>query len=1483
MLQAMWAQFIRDDDSSPESVAIAQAAESLREHARTLAKNLAWMPSVRSSDVFRDRCQQLSEQLGKALRARDDKTDPAPSWSLLCQNATLLESCLSDVNASLHGLHRISHVRREDGSVIPRPLDIIEEFLATTKYRCSERLFTLYISAYQEVTVLDLLELWTLVASMKLVLLERLVHSGRIEAGSVEDREEAAVCIESLRRINEISWRRAIESLIAFDPILEKDPVGAYSRMDAMSRDLYRNEVAAIARHSDLSEQEVATTALELAERAQRTPHPDPRVAERLGHIGYYLVAEGARELKRRASFRPPFLRMLQDFVRSRPDDIYLPAIALLTAVLAATLINLSEFEYRSFLTYIFMLAVLVLPCSEAAVQIVNFFVLSLLHAKPIPKLDFRDGIPSSCATLVTVPMLLLNEEQVRKAVDDLEVRYLGNHDPSLHFALLTDRPDSPTQPAGIDLLASLCASLIDNLNEKYKDNHAGSFFLLHRERRYNPRERTWMGWERKRGKLLELNRLLRGDPVDYTKTAGDLALLSNIRFVISLDADTLLPRDTARRLIATLAHPLNQVIIDPETNIAVAGYGILQPRVGVSVRSAASSRLAKIWSGQTGLDIYTRAISDVYQDLYGEGTYVGKGIYDVEALHRILDGRFPSNLLLSHDLIESAYTRSGLVSDIEIIEDYPSAYSAFNRRKHRWLRGDWQIAEWLLPRVPGPRGRRVANPISLVSKWKIFDNLRRSLVEPATLLLFVLGWLVLPGSPLYWTIATVCLLFLPNIVRLIFDMVRAVFHRGSSSAGTLPESLLAENMGVVLTLVFLAHQMLLSLDAMVRALIRRLVTGERMLEWVTAAQEENELDRRTPLDVYLDWTPALAFGLGVLVWFVGGSKALFVALPILVLWASSKFISMWLNRSPHTRYEKSLSDRIFLRQIALRTWRFFEEFSAADTGWLIPDNVYESPPKVDRRLSSTNLGFLFNARQVACEFGYLTLPEFVDLSQKTLDTVARLRRYRGHFFNWYDAVTHEPLPPFEVSSVDSGNLVASLWTLEQGCLDLLKRPLIDSQFAAGATDYMRELVRMGALDRRTLSSYLRQAKTDWLKASEDLSPRLRPPSSKPGHDATDSQWYFDQLEQRIENLNSMVRTYAPWLLPEFRPLSKALDALGFGSPVGIGLQRIPEFVDALASRLVSERQSGSVSTEQEQLKRELFALLPAARNHVGNLIRDLKSIARDADNLAAEMDFRFLLNPGRKLLAVGFNTQTQQPTAACYDLLASEARVALFVAIAKNDVPQESWFALTRRHNVAEGRVVLLSWSGTMFEYLMPCLWMHTYPDTLLDRAEIEAVHAQRSYAVRRGVPWGISESASAEKTDEGIYAYYAFGLPDLALRDSHPSALVISPYASALAQHISPRHTLRNLRRMERSGWLGKYGLYESVDFSSERGSGKARPEIVRIWMAHHQGMILLSIANSLYDGVVRRWFHSKPAVRSTELLLQEKPLTNITRQAA
>jgi cyclic beta-1,2-glucan synthetase len=1472
------------DQESGQPRATADApvdTRALSLHASELARNLAWLPNTPSSSVLVERWRTLSQSLAPVLASvqaplRDQNVSDDFRW--LHDHVNLLYSEMRTTGELLKTLRKIPHVRLHSGTVVPRALALAEGMLSATEYRFSEEAFTSYVRSFQESSVLKIKELWALIPALKLVLMERVAICGSRLVADRQGSYGVGICIRSLRDTSHASWKDVIEPLILLDQVLREDPAGAYSRMDFESRDHYRNRLVKIADHSDFTEGEVALEVLALAREAQQQNHADPRETLRRSHVGYYLVAEGTRILQRKVGFRPSLIQRVRSFLWAYPDESYLGGIGVLTFVIISAILLLLTDPNSPPARVLFSMLVLLLPSSQTAVQLMNYVITAILPAEILPKLDLSAGIPDDCVSVVAVPCLLLNEEQVHRLVDDLEVRFLGNHDRNLHFALLSDMPDSPELCSEDHPLVDLCSQLIRGLNEKYSSEGAELFFLFHRHRVYNPRERLWMGWERKRGKLLDLNKLLRQQYDSFPVKIGALSVLPRVRYVITLDADTELPRGAAHRMIGALAHPLNQAIIDREKNIVATGYGILQPRLGVSVQSAARSRLASIYSGQTGFDIYTRAVSDVYQDLYGEGSFAGKGIYEVDTVHAVLDRRFPRNALLSHDLIEGAYARAGLLSDVEIIEDYPSHYSAYNRRKHRWLRGDWQVVEWVTSHVREESGDRVRNPISMIAQWKILDNLRRSLVEPATFLLLVFGWWLLPGDPRYWTLATIALLSVPALFRFGFDLIRAAVEKKGVIARDGVGELFAACVSVLLTLTFLAHQMLLSLDAVVRVLVRRWITRRRLLEWETAAEAELGAGKHTPLETYLDWTPALALALGLPLFLFARRNAFLAALPILVLWASSKLIAKWLNQpSRALRDESSEKDRLFLRLAALRTWRYFSEFSTQEHNWLIPDNVQEEPTRIAARVSTTNLGLLLNTRQVACEFGYLTLPEFAEQTLRTMATVAGLRRHRGQLFNWYDTRTLEPLRPLFISSVDNGNLTASLWTLREGCLDRLRQPVLQTQLAEGLLDHLRSMMDVSRSRLAALQSAVSGAQ--WLESLQKLSDTIIEDLRGAGHasrSAPDAQWFAQEASVRIEKIKETVRLYVPWLLPEFASLRDDLTLIRKSDWNGVALEMLPDFIDKLSARLEIAIRS-SQSDDRKLHYQRLQDLLPDARSHATKLVEDLRTIARDADRLAREMDFGFLLNTQRKLLSIGFDVESQQLHAACYDLLASEARMALFVAIAKDDIAQESWFRLGRAHTLEHGRPVLLSWTGTMFEYLMPSLWMRTFPDTLMDRSENAAVKVQRAYTAGRNIPWGISESAYSKTDEAGNYQYYAFGVPDLALHKSELNALVISPYSSFLALQVDAREALKNLRKMRRDGWWGTYGFYESADFGSvPRRAWRSRPQLARCWMAHHQGMILLSIANFLHDNIIQRWFHADPRVQATELLLHEKPVS-------
>jgi len=1342
----------------------------------------------------------------------------------------------------------------------------------------------MFVEAFQSHEVLNVDELWIIDVFLRFSLLEILLAESSALLHSPGSVSAALVMthIESLRSIDQADWINLIEPLIAFDAILRQDPAGVFGQMDFESRELYRRRIARIARRSDSTECQVAQAALDLAQKARQNPPPDSRMQLRRQHVGYYLVDKGFASLAVRVGFHPCLAWRAREHVRRHGEDYFLSTIQILTLVFVAGVLFPVLPRLNSFYGLAAIVILALIPASQVAVGLVYGAITAFFDPVLLPKLDFGAGIPAACATLVAVPALLLNEGQVRKLVNDLEVRYWANHDPNLHFALLTDLADSVAKPRERDShpLVELAVRLIGELNAKHRLAGNGVFLLLHRHRIYNTKQGVWMGWERKRGKLLDLNKLLVHEFDAFPIKAGPITVLDHIRYVLTLDSDTEIPRDTAARLVGAIAHPLNQAVIDPKLRLVTDGFGILQPRISVAVQAAARSRLASIYSGQTGVDLYTHAISDAYQNLFGEGIFTGKGIYEVATFHAALDHRFPRDSMLSHDLIEGAYARAGLVSDIELVDDYPSTYGAYMRRKHRWVRGDWQITQWMFPYVPDETGSKVVNPISSISRWKILDNLRRCLVDPALFMLFVAGWIHLPGGPLYWTMTALLMLFLPAMAKWAVSLAQVLSSGRKGQAGEAL-SWLGEALTVaLLRLAFLLHETLFTLDAILRSLIRRFITGERLLEWETAAQSEILTAR--PADRYLVGTPSVALAVAMLVWRFGARPwAIFCALPILALWALAEPIAIWLNLRPREQCRLEPADRDLLLSHALSIWRYFREFSTERHNHLIPDNVMEEDLREAPRVSPTNIGLLLNARQAACELGFLTIPEFAELTTLTLAAVDRMEKHRGHLFNWYGTETLRPLDgaPF-ISSVDSGNFVASLLTLHAGTRYLAVKPLLGLELFDGLRAQIRHL-----RSQMHGSSALPLARvpgpsarlTEWIAWLPDAQAALAAFTTSSPREAQ-FKWWIRETLQRIRALLDLLERFMPWLLPEFAAL-RAVSELGYDRSAGeLNCLGALQFAEQLQFTLANTHRTHDADAGVAEVFARMLDRLSAAIRNLRNLISDLRNIEREAEHRAREVEFGFLVDPDRRILSIGYEMGPGKRHASCYDLLASEARMATFLAIARGDLPQKSWQKLARDHNYVHGRSVLLSWSGTMFEYLMPALWMRTYPGTMIARAQAACVEVQRTFADELGIPWGVSESGASRKNDRGDYEYFAFGIPRLALWFGATAGPVISPYSTFLALGVDPRQALRNVRRMESAGWVGPYGFYEAADFSVSI----RRPVLVKEWMTHHHGMSLLAITNLLRNNIVQRWFHSHPMIQAAGMLLEEKPINEAVLRA-
>jgi cyclic beta-1,2-glucan synthetase len=1260
--------------------------------------------------------------------------------------------------------------------------------------------------------------------------------------------------IGSLRFIGATDWKQYVESLSVVEQTLREDPTATYASQDFATRDRYRHVIEDLARRSACSEVAVAREAIALA----RALAAQSGMHDRSTHVGYYLVDEGRPQLERAVGWRPSWKSRIGRTGRQLRLPLYLGPILLLTLISIAIALSAlgpaaEGFDAGDWRLWFFTLP-LVVAASALAMPLVNLLVTFMLPPRALPRLDFSKGIPDRHRTMVIIPTLLTSLEDVDNLLEAMEIRYLGNRDANLYFALLTDFRDAPKETLPDDrALLDHARAAVEALNATYRDDRPCIFYLFHRPRLWNPFEQVWMGYERKRGKLEQFNARLRGGaPTDFSEIVGDPSILESIQCVITLDTDTQLPRDAARTLVGNLAHPLNRPVYDAAKGRIVAGYAILQPRASISLTSAGQSRFTRLFAGDSGIDPYTREVSDVYQDVFGEGSFIGKGIYDVDAFRQAVDGRFPENLILSHDLLESGYARSALVTDVDLIEGHPASVTSEASRRHRWIRGDWQLAGWLLPSVPGPPGpkgaaaQRRTNPLSPLSRWKLLDNLRRSLVAPALLALLAGGWLLGPGPGWLWTLLVLAVVFLPTLLSSVIELVRKPAERDwllhlnltGRSAGR-PFAL------ALLTLAFLPYDTRICLDAILRSGVRMLFTRRGLLLWQLPAYARRNACRRLAEFLREMWiAPALAVALGVALAMAGQPAEWLYAAPILLLWLLSPIVGWWISQ-PLVAPSPGLSvdQRAFLRSSARRTWRYFEDFVGPDDNWLPPDNFQEYPaPAIASRTSPTNIGMALLAELAAVDFGYITAGECLRRVGNTLASMEKLERYRGHLYNWYDTRTLQPLQPRYVSAVDSGNLAGCLLTLQAGLADMKHQPVLAANAWQGLQDTLRVLA-----EQLPDSPLPEPAKGIGLLL-DALHAQLRDGPPRTPAAATSVLNEIQRLGNTLlESLPTDSAAELEYWARAFEQQSRALrDELAYLVPDSWQGKAIP-------SRLQLAGAGADGTNALTQL----------------GIIDDLIHRSREL----AAMDFEFLYDSACDLLAIGYDVGERRRDPSCYDLLASEARLASFLLIAQGQVPQKHWFSLGRLLTSQGGDISLISWSGSMFEYLMPKLLMPSYANTLLEQTCKAAVSRQIEYGRQREVPWGISESCYNATDVNQVYQYRAFGVPGLGFKRGLGDDLVIAPYASALALTVMPQAACRNLETLFEHGFLGTYGFYEAIDYTPSRVRRGKPHAIVRAFMAHHQGMSLLAFAHVLLDKPMQRRFMSDPLVRATELLLQER----------
>ncbi len=1458
------------------------------------------------------------------VKAIDDGRQITPAGEWLIDNFHLVETQIRKISTDLPpGYYRqLPKLLSGPFAGYPRVFGMAWAFVAHTDSSFDSEILVSYVNAYQQVQTLTIGELWAVSITLQIVLIEnltRLAHQitssrvARHEADRLADRllgvgghapEPASVVfagrgaqplseafavelvhrlrdqdprftpalawldeqlakqgltadsavrevhrsqgaanvtvrniVTSLRVIAEVDWQVLFERYCLVDDVLASGC--AFHDMDFATRNLYRGAVEDLARRSGHDELDIAR----LAVAAAQAPDPSCEPPEQLRRSdpGYHLLAGGRREFE--GSIGLHGLRRWSAQVTAKLNfDAYIAAIVIASAmVLAAPLIALARLGLGP--AWVTILAVLGAMCAiDAGVALVNRGVTHFVRPVPLPGLELRGGVPESLRTLVAVPTLLTTPEDIAEQVERLEIHHLASPEGDLHFALITDWTDADVEHADGDAeLVAVARDGIESLNRRYGPASAGPrFLLLHRRRIWNESERIWIGWERKRGKLHELNRLLRGATDTTFVDIGGAAPSppKNIRYVVTLDSDTRLPRDTVRRLIGKMAHPLNRPRCDAGLGAIVEGYAVLQPRVTPSLPNGGEGSLfQRVFSSSSGIDPYAAAVSDVYQDLFGEGSYAGKGIYDVDAFESVLSGRAPDSALLSHDLFEGTFARAGFASDVEVVDDFPSRYDVSARRHHRWARGDWQLLPWILGFAgKGVWPASVKNRLPRIGRWKMIDNLRRTLIAPACVLALAIGW-TLPFEPaIVWTMFVLATIILPSLIPVISAIPGR--RSGVAISGRLRE--LGGDLRLAATLsalniTFLADQAWLMGDAIVRTLWRLFVSRRHLLEWTPAAQ--SAAAKRLDLQGFalrMSGTFVLA-AVALLLALLFGHGSWPIAMPVVALWLMSPGVARYVSFSTGIETIAKISEdqTLALRQIARRTWRFFETFVTADDNMLPPDNFQEDPTsEVAHRTSPTNIGLYLLSVVSARDFGWIGAAQAIERLEATLATMARMPRFRGHFYNWYDTRDLKVLEPKYVSSVDSGNLAGHLIAIANACKEWRQSPMAAATRRAGIADTLALTAEYAAhlrLGRRTQTVTPRQL--------EDL---------------------LAAMTETLEGASPSEETLAAQLPELAREAAIMVDIAK-----AIALERS----DGSGSNLLYWSRASLAAIEAQRADYEFSAETAASRQARLLVLEDAFR------TMAMAMEFGFLFDPMRQLLSIGFLISESALDPNCYDLLASEARLASFFAIAKGDIPARHWFRLGRAATPVTRGAALISWSGSMFEYLMPPLVMRAPARSLLEQTDRLVVRRQIEYAEELGLPWGISESAYNARDLELTYQYSNFGVPGLGLKRGLGENRVIAPYATGLATMVDPSTAAANFKRLATLGAVGRYGFYEAVDFTPTRVPEGERFALVRAFMAHHQGMTIAGIANAVFDGAMRERFHAEPMIQATELLLQER----------
>ncbi len=1085
--------------------------------------------------------------------------------------------------------------------------------------------------------------------------------------------------ITSLKTVQRINFLEIFEKINGVEEILKQDPTNTYPYMDYRTKEYYRNKIKEISKKTKISEIYIAKKVLEIAKTGEG----------KKAHIGYYLIDEGIATLYQELKYKNKIYTKPEIKVKQ-----YISLIIILTFIfsLIMTVVIKANWIFK-----IIFFALFFIPCSEISIQIVQYILNKTVKPKLIPKMDYQDGIPENRATMVIIPTVIKSKEKVIELMHKLEVYYVGNQSPNIYFTLLGDCSESSKKEEPYDKeVIEEGKKQVEILNQKYKSNFP-IFHFLYRKRTWNPKEQSYLGWERKRGMLNQFNEFLLGNienPFLYNTLEG--LEIPKIKYVITLDADTDLILNTAFELVGAMSHILNKPVIS-EKNVVVEGYGIMQPRVGINLDISLKTNFTKIFAGAGGIDSYTNAISDIYQDNFKEGIFTGKGIYDLEVFSKVLKKEIPENTVLSHDLLEGCYLRCGLVSDVLLMDGYPTKYLSFMNRLSRWIRGDWQISDWLK-----------SDKLNLLSKYKIFDNLRRSIFD-ISIIIGIFATIKIKVLTLFF--------ILPVIISQILELLNKLIFKkeGEQKLKTYTQKITGIKgilIRAILTLGCLPYKAYVELKSICQTIYRKKVTKMHLLEWTTS--EEAEKQAKTDIISYYRQMIVNCI-LGIIIIFLCFPNNI-IGLLLGTLWVITPYIMQVISKEITSKPAKDVittEESNYLLEIAKRTWKYFESYLIPENNYLITDNYQEDrKQKIVGRTSSTNIGLSLLAVISSYDLQFISLEKAIDLLDNIIKTIEKLEKWNGHLYNWYEIKTKKPLSPRYISTVDSGNFVGYLYTTK---------------------------------------AFL-----------ENI--------------------YEKQPDSKIQNMISYI------------------------------------------------------------------------------------------DTAIKEADFSLLYNKEHQIFSIGYNIEENKLTDSYYDLLASEARQASFIAISKRDIPSKHWTKLSRTLTTLGRSKGLISWSGTSFEYLMPNINIPKYEGSLLDESCKFMIKSQLEYTKELQIPWGITEAAFNVKDLQGNYQYKAFGIPWLGLKRGLADEMVVATYGSVLAITDVPKKVIKNLKQLENYGMYGKYGFYESIDFTPDRMNKGNKSGLVKTYMAHHQALILLSINNLINNNILQKRFMQNPEIASTAILLQE-----------